>query len=118
MQVDPLLGNDREISNYATAASRQRPENSNRGKVYSVLSAPRCYKQDKLVEWVCFWLSELVRGALGFSSYELLVWEAGSWGRGRFGNPEEGERLSLEAANKQRQQRRDSTFVCVFNSDL
>jgi hypothetical protein len=29
-------------------------------------------------------------------------WEAGSWGRGQFGNPEEEERPSLEAATKQR----------------
>jgi hypothetical protein len=29
---------------------------------------------------------------------ELLLLEAGSWGRGQFGNPEEGERPPLEAA--------------------
>jgi hypothetical protein len=29
-------------------------------------------------------------------------WEAGSWGRELLGNPEEGERPSLEAATKQR----------------
>jgi hypothetical protein len=28
-------------------------------------------------------------------------WESGSWGRGEFGNPEEGERPPLEAATKQ-----------------
>jgi hypothetical protein len=27
-------------------------------------------------------------------------WEAGSWGQGQFENPEEGERLLLEAAAK------------------
>jgi hypothetical protein len=34
--VDPLLGKYHEISNYTTAVSRQRPVNSNRGKVFSV----------------------------------------------------------------------------------
>jgi hypothetical protein len=36
--VDPLLGND--------TVNRQRPVNSNRGTVFSVLSVPICYKQD------------------------------------------------------------------------
>jgi hypothetical protein len=45
---DPLLGNDREISNYATAVTRQRPVKCNRGKVFYVQSVPRCYKQGKL----------------------------------------------------------------------
>jgi hypothetical protein len=34
--VNPLLGNDREISNYTTAVTRQRPVNSNRRKMFSV----------------------------------------------------------------------------------
>jgi hypothetical protein len=46
--VDPLLGNDREISKYTAAVTRKRPVNSNRGMVFSVRSLPRCYKQDKL----------------------------------------------------------------------
>jgi hypothetical protein len=34
---------------------------------------------------------------------ELFVWEAaGSWGRGQFGNPEEGERPPLEAVTRER----------------
>jgi hypothetical protein len=32
--VDPLLGNDQEISNYTTAVTRQRSVNSNRGKIF------------------------------------------------------------------------------------
>jgi hypothetical protein len=38
---------------------------------------------------------------LRFSHYELLLWEAGRWDRGQFGNPEEGERSALEPATKQ-----------------
>jgi hypothetical protein len=45
--VDALLGYDSEINNYSTAVTKQRPINSNRGKVFSVRSVPRCYKQDK-----------------------------------------------------------------------
>jgi hypothetical protein len=37
----------------------------------------------------------------------LRVAEAGSWGRGQFGNPEEGERPPLEAATKQHSKDRD-----------
>jgi hypothetical protein len=47
-RVDQLLGNDRDISIYTTAATRQRPSNSNRGTAFSVRSVPICYKQDKL----------------------------------------------------------------------
>jgi hypothetical protein len=43
------------------------------------------------------WDSELARGLLGFCRCELLLWEAGSWGQGHFGNPGERERPSLEA---------------------
>jgi hypothetical protein len=46
--VDQLLGNDREISKYTVAVTRQWPVNSKRGKAFSVRSVPRCYKQDKL----------------------------------------------------------------------
>jgi hypothetical protein len=50
------------------------------------------------------WLvSELVRGLLGSSCCELLLSEAGSWDRGNLDNPEEGERVPLEAATYQRQ---------------
>jgi hypothetical protein len=48
--VDPLLGHDREIGNYTTAVTRQRPVNIHKGKMFSMT---RCYKQDKLgVSWL------------------------------------------------------------------
>jgi hypothetical protein len=56
------------------------------------------------MEWsevVGEWMCEL-RGLLRFSPYELLLLEAGSWGTGQFGNPEEGESPLLEAATKRR----------------
>jgi hypothetical protein len=46
--VDPLLGNDRETNVYKTTVIRERPVYSNRGKVFSVPSAHRCYTQDML----------------------------------------------------------------------
>jgi hypothetical protein len=33
---------------YTMAITRQWPVNSNKGMVFTVLSVPRCYKQDKL----------------------------------------------------------------------
>jgi hypothetical protein len=48
--VEPLLGNDREINDYTTAVTRQQPVNSNRRTVFSVRSVPRCYKQGQLAE--------------------------------------------------------------------
>lgn len=60
--VDPVLGNAREIDEYTAAVGRQRPANSrgmvffaqsgeqqlnsNREAMFSVWSAPRCYKQN------------------------------------------------------------------------
>jgi hypothetical protein len=83
--VDKLLGNSREISNYTTAIIRQRPVNRNRRTVFSVWSVPICYKQNMLWELVNgWWVSEWVRGLLLFSCFELLLWEAGSWGTGIF----------------------------------
>jgi hypothetical protein len=46
--VDTMLGYDRKKSNYTTAFTRHRPVNSNRGTVFSVLSVPRYYKQNKI----------------------------------------------------------------------
>jgi hypothetical protein len=45
-----LVDNVREISNYTctTAASRERPVNSNKETTFSVRSVPRFYKQDQL----------------------------------------------------------------------
>jgi hypothetical protein len=62
-------------------------------ETFSVESIPTCYNQDQL--------AAAVRELLGFSHCELLLLEAGSWGLGEFGIPEEGERLPLEAATKQ-----------------
>jgi hypothetical protein len=66
--VDPLLGNDRDLSSYTTAVTRQQPVNSNRGTVFSVRSLPKCYKQVRLV-------GQLVRGLLWFCRCELLLLE-------------------------------------------
>jgi hypothetical protein len=58
--VDLLLGNDREISNYTTAVTRQRSVN-NRRRVFYVRPVPRWYKQDKLVgELVPVWRQVLI----------------------------------------------------------
>jgi hypothetical protein len=46
--VDPLLGNDREISNYTTAVTKQRTVNSYIGTVFSVRSVVTYYKQGQL----------------------------------------------------------------------
>jgi hypothetical protein len=89
----PLLGNDREISNYTTAITMQRLVNSNRGIVFSARSVPRCYKQYNLAIKITLW----------FSCCELLLWETGSSGREQFGNPEKGDRPPLYATTKQRQ---------------
>jgi hypothetical protein len=58
--------------------------------VFSTRSLLRCYNQGQLA----------VRRLLGFSRYEQLLLEAGSWGQGQFENTEEGECLPLEAATK------------------
>jgi hypothetical protein len=47
--VYPLLGNDRDISNYTTAVTMQRSVNNSRRTVISLRSVPRCYKQGKLI---------------------------------------------------------------------
>jgi hypothetical protein len=52
-------------------------------------------------ERVGWWVS-LVRELLLFSCCELLMLDTGSWGRGPFGKPEEGERSLLEAATEKR----------------
>jgi hypothetical protein len=51
----------------------------------------------------------------GFSRCEPLLLEAGSWGKGHYGNSEEGERPLLEAATKQRSEDLTvDTSVCVI----
>jgi hypothetical protein len=94
--VVPLLGNDREICKYAAAVTRQRPVNNSGGTVFPTRSVPKYYKQGNLGAGVS-WITAGVQ----------LLWEAGSWGRGQFGNQEEGERPQLKAATKQRQWRRE-----------
>jgi hypothetical protein len=62
-----------------------------------------------LSEWVSEWVTELLR----FSRCELLLWEAGSWGQGQFGNAEEGECPPLEVAMSNGQWRRYCGQQCV-----
>jgi hypothetical protein len=68
---------------------------SNNGAVFSVRCMTRCYKER--VHWdewseesrlVSDWVSQSVRELLRFRRCDLLLWEAGSWGRGQFGSPE------------------------------
>jgi hypothetical protein len=58
-------------------------------------------------------VNQFIRELLELSRCELQLWEAGNWGRGQFGNQEEGEYPPLEAATKQRQWRRDCGNLCV-----
>jgi hypothetical protein len=107
LYVDPLLGNDPETNNYTTTVTRQRPVNSNRGTLSSMRFVSRCYRRSEVsqlswVEWVGWWVSKWVRGLLRFTRCEMLLVDIGSWGTGQFGNPEEGERPSLDAATEQR----------------
>jgi hypothetical protein len=53
-QTEFTLSNDREISNCATAVTRQQPINSNQGMVFSVRPLLRRYKHSHLaaaVSW-------------------------------------------------------------------
>jgi hypothetical protein len=43
--VDPLLGNDHEISSCTTIVTRLRPVISKRETALSMWSAPKCYKE-------------------------------------------------------------------------
>jgi hypothetical protein len=52
------------------------------------------------VEVVKSWLASQLEDCWGLSRCEVLLWEAGSWGREQFGNPEEGERQTLEAVTR------------------
>jgi hypothetical protein len=56
--VDPLVRNDREISIYTTAFTRQWSKNSNRGTVFSVRSMPKYYKQGQLTVGVSLLMNE------------------------------------------------------------
>jgi hypothetical protein len=48
------------------------------------------------------WFEESFSEVQRFSPCELLLLEAGSRGRGKFGNPEEGERPLLEPVTRKR----------------
>jgi hypothetical protein len=65
--VDQMLSNGREINNYTVTLTRQQPVNSNRGTVFSVLSVPTYYKQDKL------FVSELVKSWLVSESVSYIA---------------------------------------------
>jgi hypothetical protein len=49
---------------------------------------------------------------------QLRVAETCSWGRGQFGDPEEGECLPLEAATKQYSEDHDWEYWSLYDSDL
>jgi hypothetical protein len=71
------------------------------GEMFPVWSVPGLYSYNEDLYF------ELVE------SCSCEEWEAGSWGRGQFGNPEEGERQPFEAANKQRLVKTEKT-LCVL----
>jgi hypothetical protein len=72
----------------------------NRGTVFSSRSVPRCYKRDKLGAAV---REELVEAwVIWITAGVQSLWEADNWGRGQFGNPEEGECPPLEVVTKKR----------------
>jgi hypothetical protein len=54
--ADPLLGNDRETNKYATAVTKLRPVDSNKGIVFSVRSPPMAVHatMDAATEELCF----------------------------------------------------------------
>jgi hypothetical protein len=58
-------------------------------------------------------VSELDKLLLGLNCREPLLSEACSWGRGQFGNPEEGGRPPLEAATEQQLGKTEKT-LCVL----
>jgi hypothetical protein len=105
--VDRQQPRNKQIYNsrcYVTAPQtsifpRQRQNTAIMQDMFSTRSVPRCFTKDQL--------AVAVRKLLGFSCGELLLLEAGIWGREHFGNPQEGERPPLEAASKRRQWRRD-----------
>jgi hypothetical protein len=107
-----------ELWSQQPAVTRQLPVNFNRRIVFSAQSVPMAahvtmdYVMASLnnnyiaTEERCF-LRGPCRELLGFNRCELLLLEAGGWGRERSGTQEKGERPPLEAAAKQQQWRRD-----------
>jgi hypothetical protein len=94
--VDPLLGNDSNISNYTRTVIRQRPVNSNRGTMCSVRSVSICYKQGQLA------VGAGDRTAR-FSRCELLLSETGRQAGDSSGTHRLRGTSAAEAATKQRQ---------------
>jgi hypothetical protein len=45
--------------------------------------------------------------------WSYVKWEAGTWSREQFGNPEEGERTPLEGATMQRLTKLEEAFMCA-----
>jgi hypothetical protein len=68
--------------------------------VFSKQSVSKCYKAGQFVSSES--VSERLVGELvsAITAGIQLLWEAGSWGTGIVGNPEEGERPPLEAVTR------------------
>jgi hypothetical protein len=56
----------------------------------------------KLFAWFFLKTDKTVQAKFQYDRPFYKLWEAGSWGCGQFGNPEEGECLPVEATIKQR----------------
>jgi hypothetical protein len=78
------------------------------------------WRQDELIGgkppvvkqlWLWFWAVESVESV---ESCSCEKWEAGSWGRGEFGNPEEWERPMMKASTKQRPVRNETTSCVLY----
>jgi hypothetical protein len=87
-----LLGNDCEMINCTTAITEWRLQNQacSPGNNYIATG------MDKSVGWRISeeWMSKRI--IVSSHCELLLLWEAGSWGQGPYGNPEEGERLNTQ----------------------
>jgi hypothetical protein len=91
-----------EMSVACRPVTRQRPRNKELYNGRCLVTVPQTTKFPR---------------PLGFSRCELLLllWEACSWGRRQFGNPEEGERPPLGATAEQRLMKTWLwTLVCVI----
>jgi hypothetical protein len=54
-------------------------------------------------------VSPVTREHESVESYSYEKWEAGSWGREQFGNPEEGDHLPLQTVTKQQLEKSEKT---------
>jgi hypothetical protein len=89
-------GNNHKISSYSRAVTMHWSVNSNRRKLFSVRSVPRCYKQDKLVGELVSEIENCCSSVVVSCCCTELVAEAGD----SSGKPGEGKRPPLEAAIK------------------